>query len=31
MSDGVIIAIIICVTLVILSYNAKNGGNKKDK
>lgn len=31
MSDGVIITLIICVTLVIISYNNKNGGGKDQK
>lgn len=30
MSNGVIITLIICVTLVIISYNGK-GGSGKDK
>ncbi len=31
MINGIIITLIICVTLVIISYNNKNGGNKGQK
>lgn len=31
MSNGVIITLIICVTLVIINYNNKSGGNKDQK
>lgn len=31
MSNGVIITLIICVTLVIITYNGKNGGDKDQK